>query len=256
VPRSCILSSLTSTGLVIPVGQPIGPGPPIMDEAGRIEPVRKAACDSKAESDLHSTRHHRAIEYPVRRRPLVARSDRFTEGGPRGRGGSFMAASPGPCTRATDDSEDQSGGAVGPGHGWATSIVVLAACRLTLSFRDFGKNHKKCSNFKLNPACGALGSSRSAPGRSRGLAAPRGFERLPARWENARGNSGPALDHRLSIHEDLELSGVTANHLEVDLSLAAKPGRHVGGLRPGGSMESPPSVTRTMSHRRNVKWQS
>jgi hypothetical protein len=40
-----------------------------------------------------------------------------------------MVASPGLCTRATADPEDQSGGAaeLGLGQGWATNIVVLAA---------------------------------------------------------------------------------------------------------------------------------
>jgi hypothetical protein len=60
------------------------------------------------------------------------------------------------------------------------------------------------------------------------------------------GRPGTAIEHRFSIHEDLEFVVLTTNHLDIDFSLAAKPGRQMGGMQPGDSVDHPPSVPRTM----------
>src|SRR5262249_32840365 len=70
---------------------------------------------------------------------------------------------------------------------------------------------------------------------------PDSVEHLPARGEHAEGSPGTAINHRLSIDEDLELAIVTANHLDVDPQLATQPGRHPGGMQPGDSVGAIPN---------------
>ena len=74
--------------------------------------------------------------------------------------------------------------------------------------------------------------------RSAGKCRANRIEHFPGRRKHAHGCESAAVNHRLSVHEYLELAVTASHHLNLGMELATNPRRHPDGLQTGHSIRA------------------